>query len=105
MSLNIYVSALQKKINVTQLQIVLNILVSNYWSLLGLFLVDLSVGLLAFSSSLCFSYSCGIQSLLHLAVPVHHPACHAAVLTFVTNETVIIWFAMVLIFFVLWINE
>lgn len=55
-SLNIYVSALQKtkKINVTQLQIVLNILISNYWSLLGLVLVDLSVGLLAFSSSLCF---------------------------------------------------
>lgn len=102
-SLNIYAPALPKKFDVAQLRTAANTLLSNRWSVLGLFSVDLTEGLHAFSSPLCFSCSCGI---LHPAVPVHHPlpARHAAVLTCVRSEILIIWFSVVLIIFVLWID-
>lgn len=105
-SLNIYAPALSKKFNVAQLRTAANVLLSNRWSVLGLFSVDLTGGLHAFSSPLCFSCCCGIRSLLHPAVPVHHPlpARHAAVLTCVRREILIIWFSVVLIIFVLWID-
>lgn len=105
-SLNIYAPALPKKFNVAQLWTAANLLLSNRWSVLGLFSVDLTVGLHAFSSPLCFSCSCGIRTLLHPTVPVRHPlpARHAAVLTCVRSGILIIWFSVVLIIFVLWID-